>query len=211
MSKRIQKLLPFFLAAFCFFAAAPVAQALHPYSAYYKGISQVIDYAHVLTPAVQKDLTELADDTEYFTGRQMVVVIVPSLKGWKPEYYAQFVAQSMGVGVGKPGVLLLIAKQEIEARISIGPGLERVLTPDILNSIINDEINAELYRGDFQQAVRKGTIAISDAMQGKYVPGGKKWKQYLPFIILCPLVILLQIIFGDGRGARIFGGAWGRW
>lgn len=200
------------LALLCL-SGAGAAQAIHPHSLDYVRESQVADHAKVLHEKVFKKLLELADDTEYAIGVKMIVVTVPGLpKGWNADYYARYMGQQMGIGTGKHGVLMLFSKAEGKTGFTMTAGLERYLTPKLLGNIVKHEMQPDIDQKDYQQAVRNGAEGLSLAIQGKYLTPAEKRKQYMPFAILLPVVILLQVLFGNGAAARFFGGgAWRRW
>lgn len=194
----------------CLFATG--AQAMHAFSPYYKSISQVIDSSNLLNDRVKKELLELADDTEFATGRQVVIVVLPALGKWKADFYAQYTAQQMGVATTKPGVLVLVSKQEGAVAFSLAPGVEHYLTPVIIKDILKSHMRPNLKTGDVGQALRNGMRGVSDALKGEYLTATEKRNRYLPFLILFPVMILLKVLFGDGNADRIFGGgAFKRW
>lgn len=200
--------------ALCLLLFAPAeADAVHAISMSYTRLSRIEDRANLLHEKVRAELLDIADDTEYATGVQMMVVTAPGLpKKWKADYYAQYVAQQFGVTSAKPAVVMLLTKKEGAIGFTMSPGLSVMLNKKVLADILKYEILPELKNKDYQQALRKGTAALSEALQGSYKTPAEKRKQYLPFAILLPLVILMQVLFGDGNGARIFGGgAWRRW
>jgi uncharacterized protein len=200
--------------ALCLLLLAPgAAEAVHAVSMSYTRLSRIEDRANLLHEKVRAELLDIADDTEFATGVQMMVVTAPGLpKKWKADYYAQYVAQQFGVTAAKPAVVMLLTKKEGAIGFTMSPGLSVMLNKKILAEILKYEILPELKNKDYQQALRKGTAALSEALQGSYKTPAEKRKQYLPFAILLPLVILMQVLFGDGNGARIFGGgAWRRW
>lgn len=195
-----------------FWLAAQPAQAMHAFSPYYKSISQVIDQGNILTDRVRAELLELADDTEFATGRQVVIVVLPTVGKLKADAYAQSYAGQLGVAVNKPGVLLLVSKKEGAVAFSIAPGVENYLTMPVLKDILKSHMHPNLKTGDVGQALRNGMRGISDALKGEYLTAAEKRARYLPFMILFPVMILLQVLFGDGNAQRIFGGgAFKRW
>lgn len=198
--------------ALCLFALVPDAFALHPFSPTYKRISQVQDHAKLLNTKVRNEILSTADDAEYFTGRQMIILTVPTFKGWPPQRVAEYYGKKLRLGVEKSGVLLVVAKKEKQAYIGIGPGLERLINGKVIHNILTYEIIPELNKDDFQQAVRKGVDALADALDGDYKTPAEKRKQYLPFVIPIPVLILMKLIFGKGQGRNFFGGgSWKRW
>ncbi len=194
----------------CLFARG--AEAMHAFSPYYKSISQVIDSGNLLTDRVRAELLELADDTEFATGRQVVIVVLPSLGKWEAKMYAQYTAQQLGVATTKPGVLVLVSKQEGAVAFSLAPGVEEYMTPAIIKDILKSHMRPNLKTGDVGQALRNGMRGVSDALKGEYLTATEKRNRYLPFLILFPVMILLKVFFGDGNADRIFGGgAFKRW
>lgn len=194
-----------------FFSAG--AYAMHAFSQSYVRASQVVDNAQLMNKKVANEMLEIADDTEFSTGVQMILVTVPVLpQGWKPELYAQYAGKELGVAVSKPGVLMLVSKAEEKVGFTMSPGLERVVNARILTAIMANEITPNMAKHDMQQAIRRGFVGLSEAVQGGYKTPAEKRKQWLPFAILLPLIILAQVLFGDGAAARFFGGgAWRRW
>ncbi|MDI1227212.1 MAG: TPM domain-containing protein [bacterium] len=188
------------------------AEAMHAFSPYYKSISQVIDNGNLLTDRVRAELLELADDTEFATGRQVVIVVMPTLGKWEAKMYAQYTAQQLGVATTKPGVLVLVSKQEGAVAFSLAPGVEQYMTPAIIKDILKSHMRPNLKTGDVAQALRNGMRGVSDALKGEYLTATEKRNRYLPFLILFPIMILLKVFFGDGNADRIFGGgAFKRW
>lgn len=188
------------------------AQAMHAFSPYYKSISQVIDDGRILNDRVRAELLELADDTEFATGRQVVIVVMPTVGKLKADVYAQSYAHQLGVAVNKPGVLVLVSKKEGAVAFSIAPGVENYLTMPILKDILKSHMRPSLKTGDVAQALRNGMRGVSDALKGEYLTAAEKRARYLPFMILFPVMILLQVLFGDGNAQRFFGGgAFKRW
>lgn len=207
-----RKIIAFVFAALLCLTGAGAALAMHGFSQDYVRESQIVDEAKMSHEKLLKKLVEIADDVEYGIGVKMIVVTAPGLpNGWKPEYYARYLGKQLGIGVGKPGVLMLVTKAEGKTGFTMTAGLERYLTPKLLGSMVANEMQPDLDKKDFQQALRKGVDGLADAMLGKYMTPAQKRKQYMPFAILLPVIILLQVLFGDGAAARFFGGAWRRW
>lgn len=200
------------LALLCL-TGAGAALAIHAFSQDYAREGLIRDEAQMLHEKVLKKLNEVGDDTEYATGVKMIIVTAPGLpNGWKPEYYARYLGQQMGIGQGKPGVLMLVTRAEGKVGFTMTSGLNLYLNSKVLGNIVTHELTPDIKKKDFQQALVKGVAGLSDAIQGKYKTPAERRKQWLPFAILLPVIILLQVLFGDGAAARIFGGgAWRRW
>ena len=196
-----------------FLAAPQPALAIHPYSPYYVPMGHLVDSANVISEEGRRKLGETVDDTQYFTGRPMTAMTVPSVQGWKPALFAEKVGANYNVGAtAAPGVLVMIAVKERTAVIVQGPGMERLLTPKILASIYENEINPKLKTGNIEGALRSGADAVFAALQGTYMTQMEKLRQFLPVFIVVPLAIFYFLFFGKHKRIDIFGGgAWGRW
>lgn len=198
--------------ALCLFAAVPDAFALHPFSPTYKRTSQIVDQKGLLKDKVKSSLLATADDAEYYTDRQMIIMVIPSFGRWQPHIYAMSAAKRLGMGVEKSGAILVVSRDDRNAYIGVSPGLERIVNGRVIQNILKHEIFPELEKGDFQQAVLNGAGALAEAFDGNYKTPAEKRKQYLPFAILIPVLILMKVIFGKGQGRNFFGGgAWKRW
>lgn len=193
--------------------AGPAA-AFHPFQPGFENVTQVLDYAGALHRQELDQLKTMAEDTQFTTGLPLMLLTVPELKGWKPELYAEMVAKEMGVmDPAHPGALLFVSAKERTGDIALGPGLQRWVRPELVETILTEEVFPSLEKGDVQTALVNGGWALSDAMQGKYKTKAQKYREYLPLLIMLPVTLLFYLVFGDGRAARlnIFGGAWGRW
>ncbi len=196
-----------------FLAAPQPALAIHPYSPYYVPAGHLVDTAKILSEEGKRKLAETADDTQYFTGRPMTVMTVPTVQGWKPELFAEKVGVNYGIGAATaPGVLVMLTVKERRAVIVQGPGMEKLLTPKIIASIYDNEMNPQINKGEFEAALRNGSAAVFAALQGRYMTQMEKLRQFLPVFIMAPLALIYFLFFGKHKRIDIFGGgAWGRW
>ena len=98
---------------------------------------RVVDDAQILSPDVERDLTDKLESLETTTGRQLVVATVPSLQGYPIEDYGYQLGRAWGIGEKDKdtGAILLVAPNERKVRIEVGYGLEPVMT-DALSSVI---------------------------------------------------------------------------
>jgi uncharacterized protein len=123
---------------------------------------RVVDDAHVLSDQTVSDLTQKLADLETKTGRQLVVVTLPSLQGYEIEDYGYQLGRAWGIGQkGQDnGALLIIAPTEHKVRIEVGYGLEPILTDALSNQIIQSSILPKFRTGDFNGGAEAGTDAI---------------------------------------------------
>ena len=147
------------LAAALLAALAGWAQAAPSFPAL---TGRVVDDAHVLSPQVQQDLTARLADLETKTGRQLVVVTLPSLQGDAIEDYGYQLGRAWGIGQkGKDnGALFIVAPGEHKVRIEVGYGLEPVLTDALSSVILQEKVLPKFRAGDVEGGVTDGTNAL---------------------------------------------------
>lgn len=200
--------------------AAPGAQAAHPYNPQFKPISQVLDNAGVFRPKTLQDLRAYAEDSEYYTGNQLVIGIVPSFGGKTADAYAMEAAQALKVSEqGKPGVLLVVSKGDRDARIVAGPQLATIFPAAMQQAVLDRVILPNLKQGKMEKGIIDGVAAIMMALQGKMIPqavqlqaqaqkmnaGKTGWS---PIAIIAVLFIL-RMALGGGRRYGRYGGGYG--
>ena len=123
---------------------------------------RVVDNAHVLSAQTQADLTAKLADLEAKTGRQLVVVTLPSLQGDDIDDYGYQLGRTWGIGQkGQDnGVLLIVAPIEHKVRIEVGYGLEPVITDALSNQILQTQVLPKFRGGDVEGGVVDGTNAL---------------------------------------------------
>ena len=111
-------------ALMCSFGLAHAALTFPPLT------GRVVDSAHVLSADAQQQLTSELADLETKTGRQVVVVTLPSLQGDAIEDYGYQLGRAWGIGQKgqNNGALFIVAPSEHKVRVEVGYGLEPVLT-----------------------------------------------------------------------------------
>ena len=145
------------------FASAP-AHAADP--AFPPLTGRVVDAAHVLTPDVISELTQRSAQIEGQSGRQLVVVTVPSLGGLEIDDYGYRLGRAWGIGEkGKnDGLILLVAPNERKVRIEVGYGLEGDVTDALTSVVINQKILPRFKAGDIPGGVQAGGDALADLL-----------------------------------------------
>lgn len=123
---------------------------------------RVVDDAHVLSAATAADLTAKLADLEAKTGRQVVVVTLPSLQGDDIEDYGYQLGRAWGIGQKSQnnGVLFIVAPTEHKVRIEVGYGLEPILTDALSSVILQEQVLPKFRTGDVEGGVVAGTNAI---------------------------------------------------
>jgi len=123
---------------------------------------RVVDDAHILSPQTQSDLTAKLAALEAKTGRQLVVVTLPSLQGYEIEDYGYQLGRAWGIGQkGQDnGVLFIVAPNEHKVRVEVGYGLEGTITDALSSQILQTDVLPKFRSGD----VEGGVVAGADAL-----------------------------------------------
>ena len=179
---------------------------------------RVVDNANVLPPQVETDLAAKLENLEQTTGRQLVVVTLPSLQGYEIEDYGYQLGRTWGIGEkGKnSGALLIVAPTERKVRIEVGYGLEPILTDALSSVIIQSAVLPRFKAGDLPGGIVAGTDAViqqlalpddqakAKAQQAFEVPAAGGSPGPSPIIVLIVLFVVIFMVsrmFG-GRGRR---------
>jgi uncharacterized protein len=143
--------------------AAPAAALEVPYLS-----GRVNDDARLLDARTAKDLDRKLKDYESRTGRQLVVLTIPSLEGAPLEEFSLKVARTWKLGRKgvDDGILLLVARDDHKVRIEVGYGLEGALTDAQCGRIIRDAIVPRFRGGDFSRGVVAGVDEMLAQLSG---------------------------------------------
>jgi uncharacterized protein len=198
-----------FFAVVLSFVAAPASAA----PTFPPLTGRVVDDAHVLSAGTVADLTAKLADLETKTGRQLVVVTVPSLQGDEIEDYGYQLGRAWGIGQkGKDnGVLLIVAPTEHKVRIEVGYGLEPILTDALSSVILQTQVLPKFRTGDVEGGVVAGTDAIIAQLSADPATASANVQHAtqaakpsgIPFGLIWTAIILLfvfSLIFRSHRG-----------
>jgi uncharacterized protein len=133
---------------------------------------RVNDDASLFDAATAANLDRTLKDYETKTGRQFVVLTIPSLGDDALEDYSIKVARTWKLGTkGKDdGILLLVSRDDHKVRIEVGYGLEGTLPDALCGRIIRDEMVPRFRGGDFAGGVTAGVSAVIKTLDGTYSP-----------------------------------------
>ncbi|MDN3708289.1 TPM domain-containing protein [Myroides ceti] len=178
--------------------------------------TSVYDYADLLSSQQKQDLERKLINYADTTSTQIVIAIIPSLKGEYEGMLAPKWAQEWGIGQkGKDnGVFILLATKERKIWIAPGYGLEHILTAGINGEIVRNSILPEFRKGDYYSGLDKGTDQLMQLFSGTYK--GKRTEnneEGIPAIFIIIGVLVLVIIIskfggknGNNKGNRRFSG-----
>lgn len=152
-----------FVAFVCLLLAAASAQAQQ----FPELTGRVVDNADFLDARQEAELTARLAALEQRTGRQMVVVTLPNLKGggdisYPEDDFTYRLGRHWGIGSEErdDGVILLVAAEERRVRIEVGYGLEPVLTDALSATIIREQIVPRFREGDMAGGIIAGADAV---------------------------------------------------
>jgi len=174
---------------------------------------RVVDDAHVLSPEIQADLTAKLAALEAKTGRQLVVVTLPSLQGYDIEDYGYQLGRAWGIGQKDKdtGVLFIIAPSERKVRIEVGYGLEPVLTDALSSVILQEQVLPKFRSGDIAGGVVAGTDALvqqlgldpttaqANAVQAERAPPRRHHEGLGAVVSFFLVMFVLSAVFRGGR------------
>jgi uncharacterized protein len=148
--------------AFCAVLLLSFSGAAHAAPTFPALTGRVVDNANMLSPATEQQLSDKLATLEQQTGRQLVVVTLPSLQGYEIEEYGYQLGRTWGIGQAKlnNGVLFIVAPNERKVRIEVGYGLEPVLTDALSSVILQTAVLPRFKSGDMEGGVIAGTDAI---------------------------------------------------
>lgn len=133
---------------------------------------RVNDEAKLFDAASAERLETVLKSYERKSGRQIVVLTLPSLEGEPLEDYSIKVARTWGIGQKgrNNGILVLVARDDRKVRIEVGYGLEGQLPDALAGRIIRGEMIPRFRAGDYAGGVTAGVNAVIASLDGTYSP-----------------------------------------
>ena len=137
-------------------AAAPVSPADLQYRGY------VNDFAEVIDPQWEQQLTQLITVLDQKTKAQIAVVTLGSLEGEPIEDFATRLFEVWGVGhKDDRGALLLLVIQDRKSRLEVGYGLEPIIPDGYAGSLLR-EMRPALRQQQYGEALYTGVLLLSE-------------------------------------------------
>lgn len=178
----------------------------------------VVDRAGLISAGAQDQLSDYLSRLYDSGGTQIEVVTLPDLGGVSIEEAGIKIAEAWKLGrQGQDtGIILLIAALEHKIRIEVGKGREGDL-PDLTASrIIREQISPALRAGNYDEAVTRGVLAITQKTDPDFQPprrrhegrrGGGDGRGLLALFILFFFILPLFFRGGGGGGGGFLAGA----
>lgn len=128
---------------------------------------RVVDQANIIPDDREAAMNQKLEQLEKTTGRQLVVATIADLEGRDVSDYGYRLGRQWGIGskAENDGVLFLIAPNDRRMNISVGYGLEPVLTDALSGRIIRDVVTPPFRDNDFAGGIEAGVNAIAAQLQ----------------------------------------------
>jgi uncharacterized protein len=135
----------------------------------------VNDYAGLLTPAEELELSSLYESLEHDIGSQIAVLTVAALPGMRIEDYSLKVANAWALGRRgvDDGVLITVAVKDKALRIEVGLGLELVVSDETAAGIVA-HILPEFAAGHIFDGLNYGSREIIQRIRSNQALLGKR-------------------------------------
>ena len=181
----------------------------------------VNDFAHMLNAGEVQQLENKLVGFDRSTSSQISIVTVKDLGGQDVEEYAVEIFNRWGLGQkGKEnGVLLLVSLDDHKAWITVGRGLQGVLTDGKAGLIFRNEIVPAFKEKQYYQGLSDASDAIIAVTKGEYTNDGVRSKAQHHVPLAAVIIGIIFIIFiikmigrgggGSGGGNYISGGGFG--
>jgi len=146
-------------------AAAPLATTVPALPA---RTGRIVDGANILSTATETEVVARLAALEAKTSDQLVVVTVPSLGTETIEAYSMRLGNGWGVGRKEldNGILLVVAPNDRVTRISVGTGLEGLLT-NARSAKIVEGLVAQFKVGKYDKGVSDGVGEIIRTLESE--------------------------------------------
>ncbi len=132
--------------------------------------SPVLDMVGVLSDEGLKEITEKTIELDSLKLAQVAVVIIDDLKGMKAINYATALGNKWGVGHKdtNDGITIVVKPKtddaKGEAAIATGKGMEKILTNEVCQLIIDQEMIPEFKKNDYGKAIEEALDKIKEIL-----------------------------------------------
>ncbi len=132
--------------------------------------SPVLDLVGILNPEDVREITEKTIELDSLNLAQVAVVIVDDLKGMKALDYATALGNKWGVGHKETndGITIVVKPKKGDAKgeaaIATGKGMEKILTNEVCQLIIDQEMIPEFKKNDYGKAIEEALDKIKEIL-----------------------------------------------
>ncbi len=131
------------------------------------------DFAQVLEPSTVNAIVRENESLFDETGAEILVVTVDFLDGWDIADYAMELGNQWGIGSAERqnGVVLLLAIGEDNYWVTVSKGLEDYISDGVLGDILEDYLEPDFARGDYDAGVQRVFGALLNTVRKVYASG----------------------------------------
>lgn len=177
---------------------------------------RVVDEADLLSPEEESQLEGFLARLEAETSVQLVVVSVPRIEG-AIEDFSLRLAEAWQIGQAETdnGALVIVSRDDRQARIEVGYGLEGVIPDGLAGRIIRDELAPRFGAGDFAGGFGATAAALAQAARGEYQGAGSQTNptarrpsgRGISTLVLVGILLLMQLLGYIGNAFHPAGAA----
>lgn len=145
------------LAALIITFAVPAAAQTFP-----QLTGRVVDQANIIPDDREAAIVQQLEQLQRATSRQLVVATVSSLEGQDISDYAYQLGRHWRIGQAGAdnGVVLLVAPNERRVWVTVGPGLQGILTDAFAGRVVREQIIPRFRENDYPGGIEAGTAAL---------------------------------------------------
>lgn len=154
---------------------------------------RVHDDAGILSSSSIKELESMLKGYEDSTSNQIAILSITKL-GDKLESYSRkvFNEWKLGQSTKNNGVLILVVEDDRKIRIEVGEGLEKILTGEFCNRVINEKMVPEFKEKNYDAGMLAAVTSIMNGINGIVeVRSGFNWRIVLWAIYGITLIVAI--------------------
>ena len=123
---------------------------------------RVVDQAGIIPDDREAAIVQQLEQLQRATSRQLVVATVSSLEGAEIQDYAYRLGRHWRIGQAEAdnGVVLLVAPNERRVWITVGYGLEGILTDAFTGQVVREQIVPRFRENDYPGGIEAGVAAL---------------------------------------------------
>ena len=156
------------------------------------------------------DFTDVLGDTSFLeeeikkfeieTSNRINIAVLNSLEDVNIDEYAGRLYEKWRIGKSKDnGVLIVVCLQDKKIYIKVGYGLLSSVSPEITQTIIDNEINPSFQKSMYLEGLERGNKAIMAAVLGEYKKSDVNNYSSIVFVVILITVFIFLFIFSNIR------------
>ena len=161
----------------------------------------VNDFTDVLgnTASLEEEIKEFELDSS----NKINIAVLHTLEDVSIDKYADKLYEKWRVGKDRDnGILIVVCLQDKKIYIKVGYGLVNSISPEITQTIIDNEINPSFQEGMYLEGLEKGNKAIMAAAAGEYKKNDKKNYSSIVFVVILISVFIFLFIFSNIKSKK---------